>query len=278
MHVPFCAMFGMEPRLPVDAEILPRLGKSRNIQFHLDDLAYRRNLAISMAKENIQKAQEKMKSRYDRKAHEHKFKVGDTVYLHHPAIKLGRSPKFHHAFRGPFRITEQTSPVNSKLEYVTGDKKYPKVIHANRLKHAKLRPEHLLPHDSSDDRDSDINSSENSHMSDREGDTNMTRYHLNSDTEYYSFTEDISDSLNSSSRQREWRNTVRQRAEKRKHRHITQSHDTSVSDISSNHSDDENHNKYYEVEKILRSRFKHGKPEFLVVWKGYPSRPRLYQK
>ena len=36
---PFRAMFGYEARLPVDVEILPQPGKTRNISLHLKDLA-----------------------------------------------------------------------------------------------------------------------------------------------------------------------------------------------------------------------------------------------
>ena len=93
-----------------------------------------KNIHISqqIAKDNYEETQAKMKERYDKNSSEVKFKVGDQVLLLEGMKKKGRNPKLAPKYRGPFRLSQQLTPVTFELE----DPNNKKIIksHVNRFK------------------------------------------------------------------------------------------------------------------------------------------------
>ena len=86
-----------------------------------------------MARENLQRAQQKMKDYYDQKAKMPTFEVGQRVWVYTPKTKKGLSKKLLHNWFGPYRIVEKSSPVHFRLHTDT-NKKVTFAVHANRMK------------------------------------------------------------------------------------------------------------------------------------------------
>lgn len=73
-----------------------------------------------MIKDNLLKAQNKMKVYADKKRTEREFIVGDMVYLkiqpyRHTSLSILRSLKLHSKFYGHFRVMERIGKVAYKL-------------------------------------------------------------------------------------------------------------------------------------------------------------------
>jgi len=80
---------------------------------------------------NNQRAHQKNKAYYDKKAKERKLEVHDKVYLFCPARKPGRCHKFRSFWQGPFIVVQKLCDLN----YKTVEKKGKEfVVHINRLK------------------------------------------------------------------------------------------------------------------------------------------------
>jgi hypothetical protein len=84
-YSPFFLMFGREPLSPLDT-ILPEFKVSQSDLF-LNEYISKLIKAREVATANLQKAQTKMKNKYDKK-------VGDLVWIHTPEINVGGSKKF----------------------------------------------------------------------------------------------------------------------------------------------------------------------------------------
>ena len=97
-------------------------------------------LAQNLARENIQRSQEKMKEYYDRNASQPLFEIGQRVWIYTPKTKKGLSKKLLYNWFG--RIVEQSSPVHYRLRS-KNNKKVTFAVHANRMKpfvDSALRP------------------------------------------------------------------------------------------------------------------------------------------
>ena len=79
-------------------------------------------LAQNLARENLQRAQQKMKDYYDQKTKEPVFEVGQLVWVYTPRTRKGLSKKLMHNWLGPYRIVEKLSPVLFKLRTITDNK------------------------------------------------------------------------------------------------------------------------------------------------------------
>ena len=82
-------------------------------------------------------AQRRQKSIYDKRSTQPAFALGDHVFLHHPAVKPGTTPKFHRPWRGPFVIVRRIDDV---LVQITNEKGDIQTVHTDRVKHAKSVP------------------------------------------------------------------------------------------------------------------------------------------
>jgi len=92
-------------------------------------------LAYKSVTQANRKAHQSNKRLYDRRAKLRSFEAGDRVYLYNPAVKPGRSKKFHFPWSGPFKITAKISDLNYEI-LDHGNKK--RIVHVNRLKGASL--------------------------------------------------------------------------------------------------------------------------------------------
>ncbi|KAG5870342.1 hypothetical protein JTB14_038038 [Gonioctena quinquepunctata] len=116
---------------------------SRKTRYYYDD-----NYALELLKrlrrvyadvyENTEKAKSERVKKYNKKTEEHKFNLGDQVYLKDMAVKRGLSKKLVRSSIGPYRI----GPVTCRIKkYSGGDEQ---IVHVNRLKiySARINEEH----------------------------------------------------------------------------------------------------------------------------------------
>ena len=143
---PFFLLYGREPRLPVHVSLLSPRNESSSVTKHRARIVQTLEEAHAIARENIQRVQQKMKEIYDRSARDPKFMIGDKVCIYTPKTKKGLSRKLMHHWHEPYRIVENCSPVHYKLR--TCDNRLVFVtVHANWIKpyfSSDLRPSNTL--------------------------------------------------------------------------------------------------------------------------------------
>lgn len=103
---PFQALYGFPPPMVAES-VLPD-----TIFVDYGNLLQNRELAFEVIKQNLIKAQERMKWFADKKRKEREFVVGDMVYLklqpyRHTSLSLHRHLKLHSKFYGPFRVLQR---------------------------------------------------------------------------------------------------------------------------------------------------------------------------
>ena len=78
---PFYVLYGREPRLPIDVKYLPPAADdlSTSVLDYRKRVVEKVELAQNLARENLQRAQQKMKDYYDQKTKEPVFEVGQRV-------------------------------------------------------------------------------------------------------------------------------------------------------------------------------------------------------
>lgn len=131
---PFYLLYGREPLLPMDVSLLPPTDPASSIAEHRRRIVSQIELAQQLAKQNIMRAQQKMKTHYDKRAKDPDFIVGEKVWIFTPKTYKGLSKKLLHNFHGPYRIVEKLSPVNYRVR-TCNNKPVSTIVHANRMKH-----------------------------------------------------------------------------------------------------------------------------------------------
>ena len=106
----FYCFYGRKPRLPFDVKFLsPAAGDlSFSILDHRKSIVEKEELAKNLARENIQRSQQKMKEYYDRNSSQPLFEIGRLVWVYTPKMEKGLSKKLLYNWFGPYRIVEQS--------------------------------------------------------------------------------------------------------------------------------------------------------------------------
>ena len=112
---PFYCLDGRESRLPVDVKFLPPSADdlSTSVLDHRKGIVEKVELGQNLARENIQRSQQKIKEYYDRNASQPLFEIGHCAWVYTPKTKKGLSKKLLYNWFGPYRIIEQSSPIHS---------------------------------------------------------------------------------------------------------------------------------------------------------------------
>jgi hypothetical protein len=129
---PFQALYGRPP--PMLAELVLPVDETAG---DLIPSATTEDIAKQI-KENLLKAQERMKHQADKNRQERQLLVGDMVYLklqpyRHTSLSLHRCIKLHSKYYGPFRVLEKIGNTSYKLLLPDGCKLHP-TFHVSQLK------------------------------------------------------------------------------------------------------------------------------------------------
>jgi hypothetical protein len=142
-YTPFELMYGQLPRLPIET-LLP--DEDIPTEYVEEDAKkqYEQMYALqSIAKKNIDRAQERQKRLYDRYRRELVFEVGDLVSMkQHHKSKDGKTKKLMMQWEGPYVVIEQTSPVNYRIQDPDNEE-WEKVVHVQALKKWESRVREL---------------------------------------------------------------------------------------------------------------------------------------
>lgn len=133
-ETPAMMMFGHELRLPVDIMFNDSRHDAQTVLDHLNNLQLSLQQSYSHARTAGAQAQKRQKDYYDAKSSSPRYAVGTFVRLHHPAVKPGRSKKFHLPWTGPHKVIEVLDDVVYRIEDCVSSKR--RVVHVNRLKPA----------------------------------------------------------------------------------------------------------------------------------------------
>ena len=121
---PFYVLYGRETRLPIDVKYLPLVDEdlSTSVLDYRKRVVEKVELGQNLARENLQRAQQRMKDYYDQNTKEPVFEVRQRVWVYTPRSRKGLSKKLMHNWLGPYRIVEKLSPVHFKLRTITNKK------------------------------------------------------------------------------------------------------------------------------------------------------------
>ena len=147
---PFYLMFGREGRLPAD--VMFRLPSSpMQVNKYAQDMRFRMEQAYQLVRDRLQLQQRRQKALYDRTTKGSLYAIGDHVWLHCPAVPIGKSAKLHRYWQGPYKVIDVLGKVLFKIQHRDNPRKKC-VVHFDRLKpyvHSSKRDEEqvvLPPH------------------------------------------------------------------------------------------------------------------------------------
>ena len=130
-YSPFELMFGRRPRenLRILYESWEEEMQPQPLTEYVTKLRDRLRCAHDLARENLEKAQQKMKEYYDRKSRYREFKEGDLVLL----FDSTRGKPLQARYRGPFVVLNKLGPVNYLIS-TPGRRKQTRNVHINLLR------------------------------------------------------------------------------------------------------------------------------------------------
>ena len=131
---PFYLLFGKEMNLPFDIGIQPKENMGLEAKEHINAVIEKLNIAKTIARQNIERHQEKNKDNYDKKAKEPEFRVGQKVLLRVYKIPKGLSRKLQDKSDGPYLITELGPNHTYKLLNCATNKTMKSLINAQHLR------------------------------------------------------------------------------------------------------------------------------------------------
>jgi ribosomal protein L20 len=131
-YSPFYLLHGREMVTPANENLKAKVPRrTQPVEEQMENLKARLRLAYKAVAVANKGAHGSNKRRYDRKAHLRSFEVGSYVYLYNPAVRPGRSKKFHNFWSGLLRVIAKRSDLNYEL---LGSQSRKFVVHVNRKK------------------------------------------------------------------------------------------------------------------------------------------------
>ena len=115
---PFYLLYGREPRVPTDTALSqPRTPYQIEFPDYCSELVANLSDAWALAHENIERAQRKQKSQYDKKSRLPEIKIGDRVMVYFPNEVKGKAWKLARPYFGPYSVIAVT-PTNAEVKLI----------------------------------------------------------------------------------------------------------------------------------------------------------------
>ncbi|XP_028403387.1 uncharacterized protein LOC114526084 [Dendronephthya gigantea] len=92
---PFYLLYGREPRLPMDVSLLPPTNLSPSVAKHRARIVTTLEEVKQLIQSNTQRAQLKMKARYDQSARQPPYTIGQRVFLHQKTLRTLENKLVH---------------------------------------------------------------------------------------------------------------------------------------------------------------------------------------
>ncbi|KAF8778512.1 Retrovirus-related Pol polyprotein like [Argiope bruennichi] len=124
-------LFGRELRLPCDLLFGRPPDVPSSPEEYVHELQERLESVHEFARNRIDIATEKMKTRYDTRATGHEFHEGDKVWFWNPIRRKGLSPKLQTNWDGPYTVLKRLNDVVIRIQKSKNSR--PRVVHCDRL-------------------------------------------------------------------------------------------------------------------------------------------------
>ena len=131
---PFFLLFGREMHIPIDTALLPKDNLSQNHKVHLNNVLKQLETTRKIATENIKAAQVRYKHQFDKWSQEPKFQPAERVWLYCTKVAVGKAPKLHRKWVGPYYITQLGPHHTSKVRNCATNKEVKSLVNGVRLK------------------------------------------------------------------------------------------------------------------------------------------------
>ncbi len=135
----FYLLYGYDCRLPYQAILTQNRVYYSADDDYAQDVAMKLRIAYHVVKQHLAKAAETREDIRTRTAKPQNLQPGDVVYWRCPARTPGTPDAFRDAFTGPWRIVEQTGPVNYVIQRIYGTQKKTRTVHHDQLRKGVLR-------------------------------------------------------------------------------------------------------------------------------------------
>ena len=131
---PFFMLYGREMRLPIDTVLQPKDHLPQDHKVHLSRILQNLEVCRKIAGENIKDAQSKYKFQYDKRSKVPEYRPAQRVWLYCTKVPVGKAPKLHRKWVGPYYITMLGPNHTYKLRNVRTNLEVKSLVNAMRLK------------------------------------------------------------------------------------------------------------------------------------------------
>ncbi|CAG2206802.1 unnamed protein product [Mytilus edulis] len=132
---PFFLLFGREMCLPIDTSLIPKEHLAQDHRIFLGRILQNLERTRKIASENIEVAQERNKRQYDKNTQEPEFRPTQRVWLYCTKVPVGKAPKLHRKWVGPYYITlVNRSNHTYRIRNCANNKEVKSLVTAHRLK------------------------------------------------------------------------------------------------------------------------------------------------
>ena len=108
---PSFLLFGVDCRTPTEAALLPSSPlEPTTVGTYREQVILNLSTARDLAVKTLQKHQQKSKARYDQKAVNRQYRVGDWVLVKFPREESGKNRKLSRPWHGPYRVVDCKEP------------------------------------------------------------------------------------------------------------------------------------------------------------------------
>ncbi|CAG2190886.1 unnamed protein product [Mytilus edulis] len=133
-YSPFFLLYGREMTLPIDTALIPKDRLAQDHKIFLSRILQNLETSRKIAAKNIKQAQERYKQQYDKKSKEPQFQPAQRVWLYCTKVPVGKAPKLHRKWSGPYYITRIGPNSTYKLRNCATNKEVVSMVNAQRMK------------------------------------------------------------------------------------------------------------------------------------------------